>query len=683
MTEIDSETFFDCSSLNNVVIPDSVVSIDYEAFYGCSSLKSIVIPDSVTSIGNSVFYNCSSLTEITIPAGVKSLGSGIFSGCSSLKNLTVAKDNPIYHSDGNCIIETETKTLKAGLENSVIPSDGSVTVIGDSAFEGCEKLKSVVIPEGVEKIGFSAFEDCGDLASVEMHDGLKSIGGSAFSGCGSLTSITIPDSVTSIGGYAFYRCSSLNNVVIPDSVASIDSVFPECSSLTDLTLGNGLIYFYESFYSTPVEFNYYDNAKYLGTKDNPYFALIKYTSQDITSCKVHSDTKLIAKNAFGYMVSFGACGSLESVDLPEGLISICDYAFSSCSSLSDAVIPGSVRYIGDYAFHGCNLTSVKIGDDIKEIGGRAFDDDIEGNIYGGVKYLGNDANPYLVLFGPENRDITSAEIRPDAKLHMKESLAGCESLTNVIVPSGVTSIAYGEFARCSSLAGIELPETVESIGPEAFWGCTSLESLKIPSKVDKIDYRTFCECNSLTSIEIPDGVTEIGIYSFRGCDNLTSITIPYSVINIDRAAFLDCPALTDVYYGGTEAQWDAVSVEYGNEDLLKANIHFNESIHNEHRWDEGHITLPASYTEDGVMTYTCAVCGETRTEPIPHLISDIMGDVDGNGEISMKDVLLMRHVIAGAGEIGPDYTKNSDLDADGNITMKDVLKLRKIIAGVG
>ena len=184
--------------IGEVVLPASVTyngntynvtSIGTNAFALCYALTSINIPDSVTSIGNQAFYNCSSLTSITIPEGVTSIGSFVFTGCSSLESIVVEEGNTIYHSEGNCIIETDSKTLIAGCKNSIIPSDGSVTSIGDQAFYNCISLTSIVIPDSV-----------------------TSIGEYAFYWCTSLTSIIIPDSVTSIGDWAFLNCTLLTSI---------------------------------------------------------------------------------------------------------------------------------------------------------------------------------------------------------------------------------------------------------------------------------------------------------------------------------------------------------------------------------------------------------------------------------------------------------------------------------------
>ena len=201
VTSIGNGAFADCSGLTNITIPDSVTSIGYSVFFGCSGLTSVTIGNGVTSIGNQAFSGCSGLTSITIPNSVTSIGDHAFEHCSSLQEIIVAEGNPVYHSAGNCIIETASKTLIAGCKSSVIPNDGSVISIGDWAFNGCSGLTSIVIPDSV-----------------------TSIDGQAFYNCSGLTSITIPNSVTSIGSWAFGWCSDLMTINFQGTMAQWQAI---------------------------------------------------------------------------------------------------------------------------------------------------------------------------------------------------------------------------------------------------------------------------------------------------------------------------------------------------------------------------------------------------------------------------------------------------------------------------
>ena len=308
---------------------------------------------------------------------------------------------------------------------------------------------------------------------------------------------------------------------------------------------------------------------------------------------------------------------VKSAVIAEGVTSIGDSAFCNCTSLTSVTIPNSVTSIGDGAFASCtSLTGIRV---------------TEGN-----SHYSSDASG--VLF---NKDKTTLVQCPGA-------FSG-----SYAIPDSVTSIGKFAFEGCTSLTSVTIPNSVTSIGSDAFQGCTSLTSVTIPDSVTSIGGWAFYYCTSLTSVTIPDGVTSIGGWAFYNCTSLTSVTIPDSVTSIGMSAFEDCTSLTDVYYAGSEAQWKAIQISYGNDALLNANIHYNYVFHTHsykdvvtaptctekgytthtcacgnsyvdtyvdalgHAWDNGKVTKEPTETETGVKTFTCTRCGETRTETMP------------------------------------------------------------------
>ncbi len=185
VSEIPSDMFWDCSKLVTIVIPSSVTKIGNHAFGSCESLKEMLIPNSVKSIGTGAFAGCTGLKTLRIGSGVTSIASGFFQSynCNALESITVENGNTAYCSVENCLIDKINKELILACNNSVIPTDGSVTKISRYAFQYCKELRSLTIPSSVVFIGEFGFAGCVKLISVtfENNEGWQAGGRSVSS----------------------------------------------------------------------------------------------------------------------------------------------------------------------------------------------------------------------------------------------------------------------------------------------------------------------------------------------------------------------------------------------------------------------------------------------------------------------------------------------------------------------
>ena len=374
----------------------------------------------------SAFENCAGLTGVVIPEGITEIGDFAFSNCPSLENILVSADNPSYVSINNCCLSKDLRKLIFGCRSSIIPE--GISMIEESAFEGCVGQTSIVMPEGVKEIGRDAFSGCTGLTNIVIPDIVTEINGGAFFGCTSLTSIVIPKGVTEIGESAFGGCVGLTSVVMPKSVTKIGwGAFKDCTSLTSIVIPKGITEIGESAFSC---------------------------CTGLTGVVIPEGVTEISMNVFR------DCTGLTGVVIPEGVKEIGYGAFSGCTGLTNIVIPNSVTVIMSSAFSGCTgLTGIVIPEGVTEIDCGAF---------GGCTNL---TTISVSVDNPSYVSINNCCLSKD----LRRLIFGCRSS---IIPDGVSMIEWDAFRDCAGLTSIRIPDSVTAIGVSAFYGCNLPESVK-------------------------------------------------------------------------------------------------------------------------------------------------------------------------------------------------------------
>lgn len=275
--------------------------------------------------------------------------------------------------------------------------------------------------------------------------------------------------------------------------------------------------------------------------------------------------------------------------IPDGVTIIESSAFRDNANLTSITIPDSVIFLRNFTFYKCtSLKSVVFGDGLRSISGSSFSSCTsleEITIPEGVKSIEHGA------------------------------FDGCTSLKSITIPNSVTSIGSFVFNDCTSLESIVIPEDVTAIEDATFQCCTNLKSVTLPSTITSIGGYAFNSCENLESINIPHGVSSIGVNTFLYCRSLKSITIPSTVVSIDVDGFYLCDSLKDIYYDGSQADWDRISKEYNEynpvDHFANATFHFGTHVHTYGDWV---IDTEFTCTQGGLKHRACTECGNVVTK---------------------------------------------------------------------
>ncbi|MCR4804888.1 MAG: leucine-rich repeat protein [Clostridia bacterium] len=149
------------------------------------------------------------------------------------------------------------------------------------------------------------------------------------------------------------------------------------------------------------------------------------------------------------------------------------------------------------------------------------------------------------------------------------------------VESGIFGIGNRAFLGMTALQSVDLPDTVSRIGMQAFYNCTALSDIHLPLRMDAIEAAAFANCSSLAEIVIPEGITSLTDNMLFSCSSLSRVTLPSTLTSIGYGVFNGCwlptgkTCIRDVYYAGTEAEWNAVAIGEYNDELIQPSVAFH------------------------------------------------------------------------------------------------------------
>ena len=447
LISLDEFAFMDCQKLQEIRLPKSLKTLGDGTFAGCHALPEIELPEDLETVGEGALMNCLSLTSVVIPASVTEMGDRPFSGDWALKTVEIKGNVPRLSSSSFYECDALQEVLITG----------SVGTIGDETFRNLDSLERVQIASGLKTIGKRAFWLCDNLTTVSLPDGVTSIGEEAFKECSSLTTINLPDSITTIGANAFNGTKLTGPLNIPSSLVSLgDNAFHGCGGITGTLL-------------------------FPGALEN------------------------ISKNAFA------GCTGVEEIILPRGVLTISDGAFNNCSGVQRLWLTNSIKTIGASA-----LSDMK---SLKKIyfSGSLWDWDT------GIQWADDRGYSNFPVGPTLNGETASGSCGESLTWSLNSAgdltISGTGDMASFIA----TGAPWAEYRNQVKL--VILGQGVTSIGSSAFQDCENLETVRLPNTLTALGEAAFLRCGKLTNVSLPISLKSVGEDCFTGCEKLVLLDL--------------------------------------------------------------------------------------------------------------------------------------------------------------
>lgn len=464
---------FGYTKIENVTFHENVEEIADNAFRGNEILEHIELPNSIKTIGENVFEGCTNLKTFKFPDNLETIPVGILQNSSSLESVILPK---------NCVKVGDYAFSNSNLAGFNLNLPETLQELGSYAFRD-SKIKSIYIPKDLVTIGDSAIKGCSNLDYIyvdERNSAYMSVNNclidkttsSIIKGANN-SIIPTEDTYTTIANEAFTGLYGIVNLNIPDNIKTIGKAFDAMPNLEYLQLNNNL----ESVASKAFSDNYnlksfYYNVKNLNSESDVTSSIINGAGRDSASgalLTIGPDVEVLPGSVFQGSqfteIDMNYCPNLTTINIG---------AFSNNSKVKQIQIPESVEVIKDNVFDNCTeLESIVIGKNVIELGRfgncpklQAISIDADNPIYKVEDNCVIDKNTKELLIGTDLNTLTA---NSDIESIGDSAFAGCDTMTNLVIPNKVKRIGSNQFDNTSSLRYITIPSTLEYVGHNAFF----------------------------------------------------------------------------------------------------------------------------------------------------------------------------------------------------------------------
>ena len=492
----------------------------------------ITIPKEVKTVGENVFNGNKTITSVTFAEGVEEIESSAFEDCKALKRVYIPKTLTRFNSAAfmnSGVKEVYITDLAAWCDSYFSYATANPLGCGADLYLNGELVTDLVIPDGVDSISGSAFERCRSIRSVTIPDSVEKIWDS-FEGCKNLEVIRFGNGLRFVAG-AFKYCENIKEVYIDSIEAWCNILFNGWGDETPLHSG-AILY----IGGEPAIDIYIPDG------------IEKISGGAFYGYKWLKSISFPGRIDIGYQ-AFEDCSRLQIMEFRDDGNFDTD-AFNGCSALLVIKIPAMKTLLWNVLREHTEAKYIGADDVLKEQDGFRYAELREGTYL--YRYDKKEEN--LVL--PERLNGKTYEIADFA-------FYNCDFIKSLTIPEGaITKIGTAAFSGCKGLTELTVPQGMK-FSNSVFSRCESLESVELNSAPASF---MFEDCTSLSRILIGEGVPYVDQYTFKGCRALKEITIPAAAEYVGNGAFQDCPALERVVFANTEG-WrrkdEYTSYDYG------------------------------------------------------------------------------------------------------------------------